>query len=110
MVTCTKCGTKNQDDARFCVNCGESLYPMKSVERRDNTCFGRSESRMGEECFGLPYGRTIVGIIIGLFIIIYGLSIAFNVDLGRWTGALALLTIGILIIAGILYSHRRRSS
>ena len=109
MVTCSKCGAKNKDDDRFCVNCGGPLYSMKSVERRGDTCFG-SERRMGEECFGLPYGKAIVGIIIGFFIIIYGLSIAFNVDLGRWTGAFALLTIGILIIAGILYSHRRRSS
>ena len=32
MVYCTKCGTKNADDATMCVNCGASLYGTSAEE------------------------------------------------------------------------------
>ena len=107
MVTCSKCGTKNEEGARFCVNCGAALFPERERERRGDTCFGRPERRIEEECFGLPYGGAIVGVIFGIFIIILGLSVAFGVDIGRWIGPLILITIGSLIIVGIVYGLRR---
>lgn len=107
MVTCPKCGTKNEEDAKFCVNCGAALYPVRVTERRGDTCFGRPERRLDEECFGLPYGGAIVGVVFGIFIIILGLALAFGVDIGRWIGPSIMITIGLLIIAGVVYGLRR---
>ena len=107
MVTCPKCGTKNEDDAKFCINCGVALYPVRGRERRGDTCFGWPERRVEEECFGLPYVGTIVGVVFGIFIILIGLGIAFGMNIGRWIGAFISITIGSLIIAGVVYRLRR---
>ena len=108
MVTCSRCGTKNEDDAKFCINCGAALYPVRARERRGDTCFGRPERRVGEECFGLPYGGAIVGVVVGIFIIILGLAIAFGVNIERWIGPFILITIGLLIIAVVVYGLMRQ--
>jgi len=79
MVYCTKCGTKNEDDAVVCIKCGASLetkpFPFRRFERK----------RVEEECFGIPRGSTIVGLAIGIIIMF-----------------------GILIVIGALYSLSRR--
>ena len=110
MVTCSKCGTSNRDDARFCVNCGASLYLTERRERREDTCFGQPESRVEGECFGLPFGRAIIGLIVGIFIILLGLSMIFEFNLGRWTGPFILIVVGALIIAGVIRAASRRRS
>jgi len=110
MVTCPKCGTKNQEDARFCISCGAALYLVERRERRGDACFGQPERRMEGECFGLPFGRTIVGLIVGVFIILLGLSMVSGFDLGRWAGPSILIIVGVLIIAGILYGRSRQKS
>lgn len=62
MVYCSKCGTQNEEEAKFCVKCGAELYPEKPREKREEfTCFGPREKRVEEECFGIPYGGAIVG-------------------------------------------------
>jgi ribosomal protein L40E len=106
MVTCTKCGAQNEEDAKFCVSCGAAL-DVRSKKRED-TCFGQPERRVEQECFGLPYGGAIIGIIIGTFIIIGGLSMLLGLDLGQYAGAFFVIVIGILIIAGALYGLSRR--
>jgi len=104
MVYCTKCGTKNEDDATVCINCGASLEPSARMQRR-------WERRMEEECFGIPRGGSIVGMIIGLIIVLLGvswiLSIYYNVKLEIWP--IAVIIFGILIIVGAYYGMRRRS-
>ena len=52
MVYCTKCGAKNEDDAKDCVECGAPLQitPERSYLSR--------ERRMENECFGLPRPST----------------------------------------------------
>lgn len=107
MVYCPKCGAKNEDDAKFCAICGASLYPERRTVRRHNECFGQRD-RQQEECFGLPYGGAIAGIIFGLFIIIIGISVAFEgFNIGRVIGPLILVIIGLLIIAGVVYGRGR---
>lgn len=112
MVYCTKCGTKNEDDATVCAKCGASLETTRSERRRrsDGECFGRSERRpMEDECFGLPYGGSIVGIIFGIIVVFIGLAIVAGfTNIWSLLWPLLLVIVGILIIAGAFYGMRRR--
>lgn len=108
MVYCTKCGTKNPDDAKICSQCGASLYGVGE---------GRSETyepyrRMERECFGIPRGGTIVLIAIGLIVVLGGI-----IGLLQAAGLLAssvsvwpfvLIIFGLLIVIGALYGMGRR--
>ncbi len=102
MVYCVKCGTKNPDDAKVCSNCGTRLYVT-----------GESEHyrRMEGECFGLPRGRRIFGLFIGLAILLAGMSLllkeTYSYDVPWWP--LVVIAFGILLIAGTIYGLRRRS-
>jgi uncharacterized membrane protein YvbJ len=100
MVYCTKCGTKNEEDAAVCVKCGASLgaRPAWRRERR----------RAEQECFGLPHGGAIVGLIIGIIIIIAGISWLAGIDLERYFWPFIVIIFGILIVAGALYGYSRR--
>lgn len=106
MVYCTKCGTKNEDTALVCVNCGASLETGTYVSRR------YERRRMEKECFGLPHGGAIVGIAVGLIILLWGFILV-----GQQTGAIArtveiwpfaLIIFGILIFVGAIYGLSRR--
>jgi hypothetical protein len=65
MVYCSKCGTKNEDDAEFCKKCGDSLTVIKK----------RSDERCEEECAGGKHGTPIFW---GILIILIGLLIIFE--------------------------------
>lgn len=110
MVYCPKCGAKNEDNAQICVSCGASLQgPKRAVKRRENDCFGpRGEKRFEEECFGLPYGGAIVGIIFGIIILAFGVSWLLGRSLWDYIGPVMVILVGILIIAGIVYGATRR--
>ena len=101
MVYCTKCGTKNEDDAQYCVNCKEPLVTTHAVRRERH----QKES----ECFGLPHGGSIAGLIIGLIIILWGVSTFLDIDFGNYLWALIIVIFGTLMVAGALYSIRRKS-
>ena len=96
MVYCTKCGTKNEEDAAVCVKCGAPLaaYPT----------YRRAGRRPEEECFGLPHGGTIVGLVIGIIIILIGITSLVHIDI--WP--LIIIIFGILILAGAMYRYSRR--
>jgi len=101
LVYCSKCGFKNADDAATCAECGASLQ-ISRYERR-------GARRVEDECFGLPHGGAIVGLIIGLIIIVWGLTqvpglLPENFEL--WW--LIIIVFGLLIIAGSLYRFIRR--
>lgn len=100
MVYCTKCGTKNEDDAVVCANCKEPLvsHPPVRHERR------RKES----ECFGLPHGGSIAGLVIGLIIILWGVSAVLHIDFGSYLWALVVIIFGTLMVVGALYSISRK--
>ena len=105
MVVCPKCGTKNEEDAKYCAQCGANLetgaYPSRRYKRRRE-----------EECFGIPRGGTIVGLAIGAIIIIWGLimfleqakMISTSVEI--WP--IAAIIFGIVILVGALYGLSRR--
>lgn len=101
MVYCTKCGAKNEEDAAVCVKCGAPLvaYPPWRRARRQ---------RPEEECFGLPHGGAIVGLVIGVIIILIGLASLSGIDFGRYIWPLIIIVFGILILAGALFRYSRR--
>jgi uncharacterized membrane protein YvbJ len=118
MVYCVKCGTKNPDDAKVCSQCGASLYATGGGEERrrtENECFGPRRSRepyrrMEDECFGIPRGGVVFGIVVGVIIVLFGLSLLFQQLYGTpefwWPSVL--LIFGVLIIIGAIYGMRRR--
>lgn len=68
MVTCSKCGTENQKNAEFCIDCGVSLYSLKRRDVREDRCFGADKR-----------GRDYMGFIsFGSFLIIIGIVITVN--------------------------------
>jgi ribosomal protein L40E len=97
LVYCVRCGAKNPDDAAVCAQCGK---PLMGVER------GRTRHE-AEMCFGMPshWGSVLVG----LFIIMIGLSILFRSWLGlQDVWPLVLIFVGIAILLGGFYRYSRR--
>ena len=117
MVYCTKCGVQNDEEAANCTSCGASL----SVSRRESRGweeeievraeeFGERAEKWGknmeDECFGLPGGSTIIGVLIGLAIILTGAQqlMGWNFDFGPF----AIIVVGVLILAGAIYKQNQR--
>jgi len=116
MVYCQKCGAQNEDDTALCASCGE---PLRAPSRRGRGWeeeievraeeFGARAERWGrsmeDECFGIPRGGNIVGILFGLFIIVWGASelMGWSIDLGPF----AIIAFGLLIVIGVLSGQRR---
>ncbi|MFH0748818.1 MAG: hypothetical protein V1915_02710 [Candidatus Bathyarchaeota archaeon] len=82
------------------------MYSMGGERKRGETCFGQPERRMENECFGLPHGGTIVVLLIGLIIVVFGVGnlVGLTID---W-GPLLMIVIGFLIVAGAIYGFMRR--
>ncbi len=115
MFFCTNCGADNKDGARYCSKCGTTLETLReeSWEKRVETWgeqIGERMERWGEdvgsrmenECFGLPHGGMIAGVVFGLIVILVGLSVLWS-----WTiqiGGIIAIIIGALIAVGALYS------
>jgi len=124
MVYCTYCGEKNLDDAKNCIKCEANLdLPEKSLEERFQKSIEESAEQFGErmekwgkdfgkraenECFGLPRGGAIFGLLIGVIIIIVGLQQVFglNIDVGPF----AIIVVGLLFTAGAIYGLTSRRS
>jgi uncharacterized membrane protein YvbJ len=110
MVYCTKCGTKNEEDAAVCVKCGASLAaaPVWRPERR-------RREKEEQECFGLPHGGAIAGLVFGVIIIIAGILFALQewnvIEEINWDQIWPFIIIifGILVVAGAIYGYGRRS-
>ena len=108
MVYCTKCGTKNEEDAAVCVKCGASLV-ARPAWRRER----RRREKEEQECFGLPHGGAIVGLIIGIIIILVGISqvpgiLPPDIELWDYLWPIMIIVIGVLVLAGALYGYSRR--
>ena len=121
MVYCSKCGAKNEDTAKVCAKCGANLVvpQEKSFEKRAEEWgeeIGRRAEEWGEEfgrrvekeCFGLPHGGAIVGIIFGIIIILAGLSWLLGFEFWENFWPLIVIIFGVLILAGALYGLSRR--
>ncbi len=89
MVYCTKCGTENPDDAVNCSKCGAPLNPPYRYYRRY-----RAEE--GMYCFG---GRSHVwGIIIGLFMVMIGISSLLGGNIWDKVWPMFIILIGAIIV------------
>lgn len=106
MVYCHNCGTKNEDDAEFCSKCGESLKG-----EGNNHIHGRRADhrrRQRDECFGLPYGNIIVPVIIGVILILAGLSSFYGFQIWQYIWPIIIIVFGILVILGAILGRNRR--
>ena len=119
MVFCSKCGTKNEDTAEYCSKCGAKLTVSteKSIEKRIEKGaeeFGKRAEKWAEnfgkqteqECFGLPHGGTIFGLIIGTIIILVGITSLAGIELEFWP--LIIIIFGLLIFGGAIYSLTKK--
>jgi len=102
MVYCQKCGHKNEEGAEFCSSCGDDLHPYKHRKQKK---MGNNRSR--DECFGLPHGGLIVACIIGVLLILFGLSSIFGFEL-MYLGPALIIILGLLIILGAIYTHTHK--
>jgi len=119
MVYCSECGTKNEESAETCVKCSAKLNVQKekslekSIEEGAEEFGKRAEAwgksiakRPEEECFGLPHGGTIFGLIIGIIIIVVGISSLAGISLDLWP--VLIIIFGALILGGAIYSITRK--
>ena len=62
--------------------------------------------RKENDCFGLPSGGSIFGLIIGVIIILVGLQQIFdwNIDISSYV----IIIVGILVASGALFKLTRR--
>ena len=103
MVECHNCGAENEEDDEYCSKCGEPL--KEGGEKRYRP---EHRQRQRDECFGLPGGNIIVPLIIGVILILAGLSSIFGFQL-QYLGPALIVLIGLLIIAGAIYRARRKN-
>lgn len=92
-VYCRRCGADNRGDAKQCAKCGALLV----VQARP----ARSRGFDGA-CFGLPSGGTVIGLVIGVFVIIAGISTLPGINLWPWIWAIFLLVVGTVIVVTVL--------
>jgi amino acid transporter len=64
--------------------------------------------RKEDECFGLPHGGAIVGLIIGIIIILWGISSIADIDFGSYFWPFIIIIFGILIVGGAIYKFSRK--
>lgn len=110
MVYCTKCGTKNEEDAKHCTKCGANLEVSleERFERRAEEWGEQFGRRAEEECFGLPHGSVIAGIIFGVIILVFGFAWLTGIDIWENIGPFMVILVGLLIVAGAIYGVTRR--
>ena len=66
MTYCTKCGNKNENDAKFCSKCGTSLKEIHYESYKDDDCVCEGSKR--NPLVPIFWGITVI--LIGLWIIL----------------------------------------
>jgi hypothetical protein len=61
--------------------------------------------RMENECFGLPKSGAIAGIVFGILIVIWGLSVLFEWEVNIM--AVLVVLFGVLVVSGTIYKMTR---
>jgi uncharacterized membrane protein YvbJ len=108
LVYCTKCGTKNEDDATVCINCGALIHGASAEERHyrryrryegDYYRYHRRSGAIGALVFGVII--VLVGFVL-LLQITYGNPIDWN-----FVWAIIIIVIGVWLLVRALVWHRR---
>ena len=122
-MICPKCSTDNLDEATFCINCGTPL------DEKDDAQNPVSKSQTDWRYTRQPSG-ALPGLVIGVIIIIIGITSVFGGDfgefMGNWgegvgrffadwgtswgsrIGASILIIIGLAIVYHFMYGRGRR--
>jgi hypothetical protein len=121
MVYCSKCGTKNEETADYCVKCNARLRVLRKEDwekriEEEAKEFGRRAEIWGQqfgkhaenECFGLPNGGLVFGLVIGIVIILVGVLALAGIEFWRSFWAIIITAFGVLIATGALYSLTRK--
>jgi Na+/citrate or Na+/malate symporter len=58
--------------------------------------------------FGFPYGHLIWPLLIGILLILWGLSDLLGIDLWHYIWPAIAIVLGILVILGGIFGRRRR--
>lgn len=108
MVYCSKCGKKNEEEARFCNKCGASLTGQPMEQRR------HKEEECEKECGGKRrpsvwiYFWIIVLALIAFGIILSIFSRLSNAIFPHWIGNyywdIIWMIIGLVVVIFILYA------
>ncbi|BDZ68926.1 zinc-ribbon domain-containing protein [Methanobacterium ferruginis] len=108
MVYCHNCGTKNDDDAEFCSKCGEPLKDLRDYGgKRRPRHYDDRYYRQRNECFGLPHGNIIGPLIVGVILILLGLSSFYGFEVWSILWPALIIIIGLLIVIGAIYRTQR---
>ncbi|UCF50141.1 MAG: zinc-ribbon domain-containing protein [Thermoplasmatales archaeon] len=67
MTYCSKCGTKNEDEAEFCKKCGDSLTGKVKVSKKGDPC--EDECVVGQRSPFAPIFWGVIVILVGLWIL-----------------------------------------
>ena len=76
--------------------------------RRARRAVRRRDGGFGQECFGLPHGGAIAGIVFGIIILIWGFSLLTGIDLWENIFFIIVIIFGALIVAGSIYTITRK--
>ena len=104
IVYCTKCGTNNADSRTVCVQCGAPLYGT-SGKSMSYWNWGHYERDYSYHRRGKPY----IGILIGLILILAGLSVLVSELYGihiPWL-PVVLLLVGVFILLRLFHVRSR---
>ena len=80
----------------------------EDVGKRAEKWGKQMEREFKDECFGLPHGGAIVGIIFGIISLILGFALLATIDIWSYLGPIGAIIVGILIITGVAYRLTRR--
>jgi uncharacterized membrane protein YvbJ len=107
VVYCVQCGFENKDDAYYCVKCGASL-PLTYDGHHHLTDEGFGIGDWSESCLGFRHGGIIIGLMLGVLIIITGISILLGQSIWDLLWPLFLMGIGLLIVLGAIFRRDYR--
>ena len=103
LVRCTKCGTENKEDARYCVQCGAILRPSRVVGEKSEKS-EKYEKTEADACFGPLRPVRYFWLLVGLLIVLWGVSqlvaVLFAIQLDIWP--FILIALGLYVIYRVL--------